>query len=586
MAEPEKMERQSGATRAVCQVKMHNDSVCGRPLIYGSGPGCLMHSEHSKKDAAGFQREIESILKSAGEGIADFTRFVFPELNFANRNCVSHCVFHHATFTEVTDFSGSTFERDTDFSEAVFTKEAYFIKTQLQQVANFRQVVFNQDAWFNQAVFVKVANFFLAKFSQAANFGEGAKFGERADFSGATFTQDASFTTTFNGDAVFLMSKFRQSAIFYGTEFGRNSDFRQSTFGDKADFSAATFTLDADFRETVFKKETQFWESTFNQGADFSEATFVGKAEFSRATFSALADFCSAQFLSETEFRKTVFRDGDGKTAADFSLARFGKPETVVFYKTKLGQVLFHTCDVSKVVFSSVEWRKRPGNQKRMVFEEVVTFGDGAAEALKPIPRTSDERNYVLIAELYQQLKKNYDDRRDYWTAGDFHYGEMEMKRLSSPHRNKILRWLHRKLGMVAWYKYASEYGESYVRPLFWLVATLLLFMFLFPVAGLNPGERLIHNPAPQAAAAPTNPLHLPDLSYWNFSGFAKAHPRRIRALFGNSFMTALYVVAFQREFVYEPSYPCGRLLALIETLLTSTLFALFLLALRRQFRR
>jgi hypothetical protein len=30
-------------------------------------------------------------------------------------------------------------------------------------------------------------------------------------------------------------------------------------------------------------------------------------------------------------------------------------------------------------------------------------------------------RDYGLIAELYEQVKKNYDDKRDYWTGGDFH---------------------------------------------------------------------------------------------------------------------------------------------------------------------
>ncbi len=50
--------------------------------------------------------------------------------------------------------------------------------------------------------------------------------------------------------------------------------------------------------------------------------------------------------------------------------------------------------------------------------------------------------------------------------------------------------------------------------------------------------------------------------------------------------MTALYVAAFQKDFVYEPSYPWGRVLALLEVVLTSTLIALFLLAVRRQFRR
>ena len=50
--------------------------------------------------------------------------------------------------------------------------------------------------------------------------------------------------------------------------------------------------------------------------------------------------------------------------------------------------------------------------------------------------------------------------------------------------------------------------------------------------------------------------------------------------------MTSLYVAAFQKDLTYQPSYPWRRLLALIEVLLTSTLVALFLLAVRRQFKR
>jgi hypothetical protein len=54
----------------------------------------------------------------------------------------------------------------------------------------------------------------------------------------------------------------------------------------------------------------------------------------------------------------------------------------------------------------------------------------------------------------------------------------------------------------------------------------------------------------------------------------------------GNSSLTTVYIAAFQKDLVYEPSYPWGRVLALLEVVLTSTLFALFLLAVRRQFRR
>ena len=113
--------------------------------------------------------------------------------------------------------------------------------------------------------------------------------------------------------------------------------------------------------------------------------------------------------------------------------------------------------------------------------------------------------------------------------------------------------------------------------------------MLVFPWAGLRPvGNRTSPpisfsprgRPAPQAR----------ELSYASFPQFIRRHPLgqgyAIGEFFGHSFMTALYVAAFQQEFVYEPSYPWGRALALLELLLTSSLIALFLLAVRRHCRR
>jgi hypothetical protein len=56
--------------------------------------------------------------------------------------------------------------------------------------------------------------------------------------------------------------------------------------------------------------------------------------------------------------------------------------------------------------------------------------------------------------------------------------------------------------------------------------------------------------------------------------------------LAGKSAITSVDAATFQKSAEYAPAYPCGRVLAIFETLLTSTLFALFLLAIRRQFRR
>jgi len=205
-----------------------------------------------------------------------------------------------------------------------------------------------------------------------------------------------------------------------------------------------------------------------------------------------------------------------------------------------------------------------------------------AARALKPPSGDTNRLNYRLIAEIYQRLKKNYDEHRDYWTAGDFHYSELEMKRLYSPHPNRVLRWLHRTLGLVAWYKYGSEYGESYVRPGLCLVLVLVLYAFLYPLAGLHFDADGSATPRATSACAGS----LTYLCPWQGTDRSLPVWSARRKLLADAAMTSLYVAAFQKDPTYQPNYPWGRLLAMSEVLLSSTLGALFLLAVRRQFKR
>ncbi len=550
---------------------MYQLKPCGRPIHpapegVDKEPVCLMHSRDPQKSDDQFQEEFERVLKEAGAGLADFSGFVFPSAIYPLQTFAAQCVFSNATFTQGPDFYAATFTQNANFSAATFTQNANFSAATFTQNADFFHATFTQDAQFDMAAFTQNAQFGWATFKQDAEF-SGATFTQHANFAGATFTQDA-------------------------------------------DFSLATFTQDANFIGATFTEDARFSEATFTQDADFTCATFV-----------RLVYFRFAKFLGPVEFRETGFRrDAQRLPGPVFSLAEFSQPEEVVFYKTYLGQALFHNCDVSKLVFSSVEWRKREGSGKRMVFEEDINLEHETAGALRPQENNPDQRDYGLIAELYQQLKKNYDDRKDYWTAGDFHFGEMEMKRLSSRRKDRALRGLHRYLGLVAWYKYASQYGESYVRPAFLLVGVLLAFALAYPAVGLHFDASKEALPSALSPPASSNPSASPqrsapekdlprgrDASAVKAPGAADAPsivaltygqplppettgstgkwPARVR-LFGHSFLTALYISTLQKELVYEPVYPWGRLLALLQLLVTSTLFALFLLALRRQFRR
>ncbi len=585
-----------------CPVRMRKGQPCGRP-IYGAPfgvddvPVCLMHSRDPQKDNLEFREEFQRILLKSPEGPADFSRFVFPLMNFLIYSFEAECIFIGAVFAQDVDFSRAVFHGRVHFDKTRFSGNADFGETEFRAEARFFDARFEGHVLFSEAVFNGIARFRDATFMQNALFRH-TRFDQGADFVMTTFQQYTEFSVTdFVGEAGFTESNFAGEARFDYTKFILGAEFWGATFEQVADFSSVVFSDCAEFGSARFMK-----------GADFSQAMFTQGPDFEETTFAEMVDFRTATFKERVEFRGTIFReDGSALPGPVFSQAHFAKPELALFYNTCLGQALFHNCDVSRFVFSSVRWRRR-SNGKSMVLEDDVEL-DLSQEvngALCTQEGDADDRNYGLIAELYQQLKKNYDDKRDYWTAGDFHYGEMEMKRLATPQPNRLSRWLknmgltgarfevfrrswHRHVGLAALYKYASEYGESYNVPLLWLAGFLLLFMSLYPVLGLHPalkaggGQAAVHDSLFRDAGAP-------ELSYRNYIHYGSLQPGGEKlsfpALLGHSLMTSVGVAALQRDLAYEPSYPWGRALSWFELALTSTLIALFLLAVRRQFRR
>lgn len=376
------------------------------------------------------------------------------------------------------------------------------------------------------------------------------------NFNGATFTQDAKF----------FCAIFEQNAYFHGATFTQKADFRFATFTRDADFIGATFMQDADFYDATF--------GTFTQTADFTDATFTQKADLRRTKFHGTVDWSRSRFCDQAEFRHTEFMPrNDGVPSAIFPLAKFSKPGEIVFDEVDLSRVLFHNCDVSMVWFtSSAQWAKRDGDRGLAVFEESISLEQASPRGLQRDGR----RDYQAVAQIYHQLKKNYDARLDYWTANEFHFGEMEMKRLAVHANGPLLglrRRLHRRLSLVALYRYASDYGNSYTKPALWLLGILILFAALLPLPGVGLKRQGAGQAETYASVWRTGDGWTPNL-------WAEAR------LAGKGAITSVDAATYQKSAEYAPAYPWGRVLAIIETLLTSTLFALFLLAIRRQFRR
>jgi uncharacterized protein YjbI with pentapeptide repeats len=441
----------------------------------------------------------------------------------------------------------SNFERILEDAKDGLAHFEYFVFPRLElegrtikAMCRFVEATFSQDAVFLRSIFI-----------------------QDADFRGTTFMQIANFSrTTFNG-----------KANFTGATFARDASLHDATFVQNADFYGSHFMQYANFRRGTFKQDAYFLRATFAQNADFGRATFTQNAGFEGTKFYGVADWRECRFLGEVAFRRTAFKpDGEGRPSGVFSLAKFAKPEDVVFDDVDLTRAIFLNCDVSKVWFtSSVRWSNRKGNHGNKVFEEEILLD----------PRLSELRldfgpmDHGAVEQIYHQLKKNYDARLDYRQANVFHFGEMEMRRLEARAYPTLLKpWggLRPWLGPEAFYRWASDYGNSYVKPMLWLLGLLLLFAALFPIPGLEFKPKA----APEATYA----------SLWNKQDTWSNNIWTEAKLLGESAIAAVDTATFQKNPEYVPAYPWGRVLAIVETLLTSTLFGLFLLAIRRQFKR
>jgi len=115
--------------------------------------------------------------------------FFYP-VNFNDSYFDASLNFFGATFTERADFSGAKFTQ-ASFSGAKFTGYADFIGATFTEHADFSGAKFTEGAYFFEATFTET-DFSETTFVQA-NFSR-ATFTQGADFSGAIFHSEPSFT--------------------------------------------------------------------------------------------------------------------------------------------------------------------------------------------------------------------------------------------------------------------------------------------------------------------------------------------------------------------------------------------------------
>lgn len=535
---------------------------------------CILHSDTTAKKHTAFDAAFANHWETNRNH--NFAFFVFPmEIDISGVEFSEKADFHRTRFIKGANFDGAIFCNGADFSSAQFTEKADFTGTKFIKEANFdaadfidtpanfdkadftgsvifRLVKFNMGASFVNAKF-DVTNFYGVQFKRQtdfykakfkigrANFGEAkfgeGRFGKKADFRDSEF-EDANFgKARFYKGGDFGRTIFRGEATFSSVHFWELANFGKAEFHKEANFDVADFAeIPANFGEAQFYARANFGEANFGGKAHFRESEFAKGANFDEAKLCKGGDFGRAKFRAQTLFGgTTTFAEGE---VYDFRHMIIEPLDLLSIRDANLGKCLFLDTDLRKAELTGVSWPKVGG--RCYVYDEIALLEQG--ENCLP---------YSRIERLYRELKQNYIDRRDYERAGDFHYGEKEMRR-NNPETPRILRFF------LILYWAISGYGERYVRPLIWAGLLLVGCAFLYLQLGLQPKCEIQQQ------------FSLESLSSWiTASNFSLRVMTLLRA-----------------HDVASPVTPIGKLIVTFQSLLGPLFLGLFVLAIRQRLRR
>jgi uncharacterized protein YjbI with pentapeptide repeats len=370
---------------------------------------------------------------------------------------------------------------------------------------------------------------------------------ETCDLTGVVFPGIANFTGKEFPSVCFSRAKFGGNANFNNAKFrGGVTDFGEAQFsGGLANFRAARFSGGlVDFREARFSGGVAFFHSTLFTGgpALFSGAHFTfgaasfrktqfsgGNVVFDKMRFSGIADFSAPGGEDKENSEKRIFHN------ADFSGARFegesegGDFNGVTFENRKfLEQTSFKGCFFATAprFHNCALHQDTEFDSQDTVFDSNFpdTESDGA------------ERAYRTLKLAMEGVRSRREETR-------FYALEIECRRRKAPWPEKIASWV---------YWAVSGYGVRFTQPILWFLVFGGLFYLLYGNSGW----------VTDAACLGTKKL-------FGFTVQQIVRPFGVWALKTTDCFSHLYL----------------KLAATVQSVLSLSLLAMFLLALRLPFR-
>lgn len=447
-------------------------------------------------DASGKRIDRQQVARILRAAPHDAGRRYFNSADFRAASFRDDLAFERIRFAGEAMFDGASFAGTVDFQDAVFEREARFVETTFDRLGTFLETEFRGNAMFTRARFLEGADFDAARFSRDANF-DGTQFSSaqfaRAEFSGAIRADGASFT----GDALFTDAAFRASVILGPLLVGCRLSFDGAAFEEDAQIRAGTARFSCIRTRFVGRADLKLrWAQVVLDDALFLQHSwlsgtpaFTGLDEESlpvlrdlrtdehgvphqeRPRLLSMREANVAKLsLSDVDLRACRFSKAQGldqlRLEANCEFA--GMPKGWRHTKRRTLAEEHHWRSVRTP--SSAEWHPIECQSPSWIDKHAPPV-----EILDP-PR---------IATLYRSLRKALEDSKDEPGAGDFYYGEMEMRRQNRAEtpgtraQGRRIPGAERRIVSIYWF--LSGYGLRASRAL-----TLLVLLIAVSAVGLH----------------------------------------------------------------------------------------------------
>jgi len=482
-------------------------------------------------------------------GPADFEFARFRLGSFVGACFGDSTAFSNATFV-TAKFERARFEADASFRRVECARRAEFPRARFAEPADFCEAQLG-DGLFRLAAFGGAARFARAEFRTAdftsATFASGASF-DRADFAGealyagvcvagdadfahATFggfarLPDAAFAgdvrfdfavfddyldlayATIDGDLSFRRARFREARGIGPMLVGRLLSLRGSSFDQQVRFEVSARRIDC--TDVMFRAGVDLfarWAELRIEGADFAGPSLVAALPASR-TLNDAEPFLGSErpaigggwervraptgfepslltlrgakvarlTLSRIDARDCRFAGSHGLDELRLERVTFGTPPAAL----ARGERSWRRWTVRRTIAEEHDLRAAKGHDD---WRRGTVLSVDASAALDP----------AEVASIYRALRRGRERERDEQGAGDFYYGEMEMRRMRArddgrPGAGRLARHGARAERAILWlYWLVSGYGLRASRALAALALTLAVLAVPLDLWGFTP---------------------------------------------------------------------------------------------------